>query len=177
MNKSYFIAPVVALLLFGGIYGTFRSGHKAREAARQEQVRIEKETKLQAEVAARRQAIDEALVTQAQRKKEREAKETRDKLEKETRQSAIDERDRIFREQDKSARDIQRVKKEIAAEQESLAKIAEARKASVTEQAFLRDFVAKAEANARNLEAVLNQFASAEAARVAAAAAKAASLK
>ena len=176
MNKAYVIAPLAAVLVFGGTYWNFHRGHQAREAARQEQVRLEKESKLQAEVAARRVAIADALVVQTQRKKEREAREAHEKIEKETRQAAIDERDRVFREQDKTSRDIQRVKKDLAAEREAIAKIAESRQDSLAEQTFLRDFVKKAEANAHNLETVLTQFATAEAAR-ALASATSASLK
>lgn len=174
MNKAYVLGPVAALLVFVAAFTVFHRGHADREAARQNEIRVAHEAKLAAEVEARRKAIDEAVVSQNQRKKEREEKAAIERAEKEARQLAVDARDAAYRDQEKAARAIERVKKEIAVEQDAIAKIAEGRKTSVAEQTFLRDFVKRAEASARNLENVLTQFAAAESARAAAAATAAA---
>ena len=68
---------------------------------------------------------------------------------------AVDARDKAYREQEKLARQIERLKKDIEAEQAAITKIAAERRATDSEQAFLRDFVAKAQANVQALQALL----------------------
>lgn len=177
MKKAYFIAPLAALAVFIGLYANFQSGYKARETAKIEQQKLAREAKIKAEIDARREAVEEALKSQEARKKEREAKEAKEKLEKEARQAALDARDRVYRDQEKLARQIDRLKKDIALEKEGLAKVQEAKKAALSEQAFLKEFVSKAEANAKSLEDLLNKIAAAETARAAAEAAAAAAKK
>ena len=177
MNKSYLIGPLAALVVFIGVYVNFQSGYKAKVEAKDEQRKAVRVAKLKAEVDARKVAIDEALKSQELRKKEREAKEAKDKLEKEARQAALEARDKAYREQDKLTRQIERLKKDLAAEKELFAKVAELKKAGKAEQVFLKDFVAKAEANSKALEDVLNKIAAAETARAAAEAAAIAAKK
>ena len=69
--------------------------------------------------------------------------------------ATIDARDKAYREQEKSARQIERVKKEIEAERAELAKLAAARKEAEAEKAFLADFVAKAQTNVQALQTLL----------------------
>lgn len=173
MKKAYYIAPLAALAVFIGLYANFQSGYKAREAAKVEQQKVARESKLKAEVDARRKAVEDALKAQEVRKKEREAKEAKEKIEKEARQVALDARDRAFREQEKLSRQIERLKKDIASEKEALAKVQESKKAGQAEAAFLKEFVTKAEANAKALEDLLTKIAAAETARAAAEAAAA----
>jgi hypothetical protein len=170
MNKAYLFAPVVALLLFIAVYWNFQSGYEAREAARQELIQAEKKAKLAAEVEARRQAVEDAVKAQEVRKKEREAREAADRARQQERQLVIDARDKAFREQEKNSRQLARLKEDLAAEKQALAKLTEARAALVAEETFLRDYVRKAEANVKALETVLQKIAQAEAARLAAAA-------
>lgn len=169
MKKTYVLAPLAALLLFTGVYVSFQSGHQARETAREARLKNDRDAKLAAEVKARRQAVDEALVTQARRKKERDARESAERAAQEARQLAVNTRDKAFRDQERAARQLERVKKEIAAEEESLAKLDQTEKSAAAEQVFLKTYVQKTEANARALEAVLLRFAAAESARLAAA--------
>ncbi|MFA6289782.1 MAG: hypothetical protein WC661_20565 [Opitutaceae bacterium] len=172
MPKIYIIGPLVALALFAAGFWQFKSGYERREQARIAQVAAAKETKLKADADARRQAIEAALRTQEQRKKEREAKEARDKAEKDARQLALDARDKAAREKDKLLRQLDRAQKEIAVEKEGIARLETIKTAALAEQAFLRDFVKKAEANVKTFEGVFAQIDSADRARAAAAAAK-----
>ncbi len=168
MKKAYLFAPIIALLLFIAIYWNFHSGYQARETARQELLQAEKKAKLDAEVEARRKAVDDAVKAQEIRKKEREAKEAADRLRQQERQTVIDARDKAFRDQEKNARQLERLKADLATEKQSLAKLTEARTALTAEETFLREYVRKAEANVKALEAVLVKIAAAEAARQAA---------
>jgi hypothetical protein len=177
MNKAYWIAPFAALLVFAGIFINFKSGYAAREKAVQEHVQAEKQLKLQAEVQARRKLVDDALRLQAQRKKEREAKEVAEKARKDERQAALDTRDKAFREQEKLAKQVDNLKKELIAEQAPLAKTEMDRKDAVAEQEFLKTYIEKAKANVQALADVLTKIAAAEQARQAAEAAAATAKK
>lgn len=172
MPKVYFIAPLVALALFAAVFFNFKSGHRAHEQARLEQVAAAKEAKLKAEADARRAAIEEALRAQEQRKKEREAKEAADLAEKAVRQALIDTRDKARLEQDKLARQLERVRKDLVAEQETAARLEAVAASATSERDFLRDFVAKAEASVKKFQDALARMESAERARAAEAAVK-----
>ena len=169
MNKSYWIAPFAALLIFAGVFAHFKSGYEAREKARQAQILSEKQVKLQAEVEARRKAVDDAVRVQAERKKERETKEAAEQVRKEGRQLALDARDKAFREQEKLNRLVENLKKDIAAEQDALAKITQDRDYALADQAFLKTYIERAKTNVKALEDVLTKIDIAEQARLAAA--------
>ncbi len=170
MKKIYFIGPLTAMALFAVVFWNFKSGHREREQARITEVAAVKEAKLKAESDARRKAIEDALVAQEARKKEREAKVAQEQAEKEARVLALDAREKAHREQEKLVRQLDRVTKELVAEKASLAKLQTVKTESLAEQAFLREFVAKAESSAKEFEAVLVQIDTADRARAAAAA-------
>lgn len=162
MKKAYLIFPLAAVLAFGAIYWNFDRGYAQREEAARRQVRLEKEARLKAEAEARARGIEEAIRLQAGRRKAREEREAREAAEKETRQLALDAREKAFRNQEQLARQIERLKKDVAAEQAAVAEIAAAHKLSLDEQAFLREYIAKAEENLRALETLLGALAAAE---------------
>lgn len=177
MNKIYFSGPILAMLLFTGIYISAQSGVKERQAAAELQARTERENKIKADNEARRKAVADALTAQEIRKKEREEKEARETREKEERQAAIDARDKSYREQDKLARQVERLKKDIDLEKSAIAKIQDNMAIIQAEETFLKDFVQKARGNVKTLETLLTQITAAENARAAAAAAAAAAAK
>jgi hypothetical protein len=158
MNKAYFIAPILLLIVFSGFYGVHRGGYQEREAEKAAIAAAELKAKNEADLEARRAAMADAIAAQEQRKKEREEKAAREAAEREIRQTAIDARDRAFREQERSARQIERVKKEIEAEQAALEKLAAAQKEAAAEKAFLQDFVVKAQANVQALQTLLTKL-------------------
>ncbi len=168
MKKLYVIAPIVATVAFGAYMWNFNQEYNAKVEAKAAQARTDKEAKLKAEVEARKKAIEDALVAQEKRKAERAAKEAGEAAKKEARFAAVDERDKAFREQEKLHRTVERLKKEIATEEEAIAKLALSLQTTEAERTFLQEYVAKAKKNAADLEQVLAQIDAAEAARAAA---------
>lgn len=158
MNKTYFIAPLLALIVFTGFYTVHRGGLKEREAEKVAKAEAALQAKNDADLAARKAAMADAIAAAELRKKEKDAKAAKDAADKEARQIAIDARDKAFRDQDKTAKQIERIQKEIEAEQAALAKLAAARKEAEAEKAFLVDFVAKAQTNVQTLQALLTKL-------------------
>jgi flagellar biosynthesis GTPase FlhF len=169
MNKTYFIAPFVALLIFSGFYVTHKSGLEGREKAKAVAAEAALKAKNDAELEARKVAMADAIKAAEERKKEKEAKALKEAADKEARQAAIDARDKAFRDQEKSAKQIERLKKDLEVEQAALAKLAAERKEAEAEKAFLVDFVAKAQANVQALQAMLTKLNAPPAAPVASA--------
>ena len=158
MNKAYFIAPLIAVLVFGGFYSSHQSGAKAREAERVAKVETKLKEKQAAEAAAKKAAMSDAIQAAETRKKEREAKEAKEKADKEVRAAAVDAREKAFREQEKSNKQIERLKKEIEVEQAAITSILSKRKEAEAEKAFLLDFVTKAQTNIQALQALLTKL-------------------
>ncbi|OAM91413.1 hypothetical protein OH491_23095 [Termitidicoccus mucosus] len=156
--KSYVLLPLVAVIVFGAIYWNFERNYEAQAAEARQQARIEKENKLKAEAEARTKGVEEALQLQARRKKAREERDAREKSQKEARQAAIDARDKVHRDVEKTVRQIDRLKKEIAEGKKVLAGIESEYKATLAEQVFLKDYIAQAETNLRDLEAVITRL-------------------
>jgi hypothetical protein len=166
MNKVYFTAPLAALLVFAGIYAWSLNGQKERIAAREVALKAEHAAKIVAEQEARRIAIEETLVIQAQRKKERAERDAREATEREVRAAALEARETAFREQERLSRQVERLQHELATEQEAVGKLRIDRDAALAEHAFLKAFVPQARANAAELQRVLERIAAAEAERV-----------
>lgn len=159
MKKVYFLAPLLATLAFIGLYASFRGGMKERDARKAAEAQAALDAKLQAEQRARRQAMADAIASAEKRKSEKAAKEAREQAERAERQVAVDARDQAFRDQEKTARQLERLQKDIEAEQATLAKLQAEQKAAAAERVFLDGFVTKAEANARTLQDVLTRLA------------------
>jgi hypothetical protein len=155
MNKVYFIAPLAALLVFIGVYSVHRGELKEREAQKEAATLAAQKAKLETEQAERKTAMAEAIKAAEQRKIEKAAKEAREQAEKESRQLSVDARDKAYREQEKGARQIERLKKEIETEQAALAKLVAEQRAAESEKAFLQEFVGKAQANVQALQALI----------------------
>ncbi len=137
MKKVSFIAPVLALIVFICFYSVHQKGQKERNAVAVAQAAAELKAKNDAELLARKTAMADAIKAAEVRKAEKEAKDARDKAEKEARQAAIDARDKAFREQDRATKQLERLKKDIEAEEVVIAKLTAARKESEAERQFL----------------------------------------
>mgnify|MGYP001217419449 CR=1 FL=1 len=75
MNKAYFIAPLIMLLIFGGFYWNFAKEYQVKQ---DEKVAAQKkaiEDKKKAELDARKQAIEDATRLAEQRIREKKEKE------------------------------------------------------------------------------------------------------
>ncbi len=165
MNKVYFTAPLIGLIVFASLYAWSRSGHEQRTAERQAAAQAEHAAKIAAEVEARRVALDEIMREQAKLREERAARQAREAAEREARAVALDARDAAFRDQERLTRDIERLKREVTTEQEAVAKLQTDHDALLAEQAFLKTIVPQARANTEALQRVLQQIADAESAR------------
>ena len=171
MNKIYFAAPVLAMLIFTGVFVTYQTGATERQAIAEKKEKQEKADKLKAEADAKAKAFADAMAAQELRKPERAEKDARELAEKEERQAALDLRDKTFREQDKLAKQMDRLKKEIEAEKAAAAKIPEGIAFIEAAQPVLHGYVAKARDNIKTHETLITQIAAAETSRAAAAAA------
>lgn len=158
MKKIYFIAPLLALIVFICVYSVHQSGFKKREADKAAAAASALQAKLAAEQEARKAAMAEAIAAAELRKAEKAAKEAKDLADKEARQLAIDARDKAYREQEKTAKQLERLKKEIEAEQAAIAKLATQRAEAESEKRFLQDFVTKAQANVQALQTLLTKL-------------------
>ena len=185
MKKSYvyFVAPLVALLIF--FFGFYWNAHKSfeeREKAAIKKVQDEKLAKLEKEAKDREVAVKAALELQDKRRAEKKARDEKEARDKEEREKARLARDKAGRDADKVEQTVRRLQKEIEAEKKELTEIQAERKQTVDEHNFLKEYVKKAETNAKSLQGVLERIdaatkAAEDAARAAEAAAKAAAAK
>ena len=185
MKKSYvyFVAPIALLIIFFfGFYWNAHKNYEAREAAVVKAERDKKQQKLEKEAKDREAAVKAALELQDKRRAEKKAKDEKEAREKEDREKARLARDKAGRDADKLEQQVKRLQKEIEAEKKEFAEVQNDRKRTVDELAFLKEYVSKAEANAKGMTSVLERIdaadkAAAEAAKAAAEAAKAAQKK
>ena len=155
MKKVYFIAPVLALLVFASLYAWSTHDLKARNEARAAALKAEQKAAQEAKLAAERAAREVAIAEQLERKKERLALEAVENAARDARQAALDARDAAYREQERLARDLERIKRDVAAEQEAVNRLQIDKEAALAEQTYLKDFLPQARANATALETVL----------------------
>jgi hypothetical protein len=175
MKKSYlyFIAPLVLMVVF--FFGFYWNAHKnfeAREQAIIKKARDEKQAKLEKEQQDRLKAVESALALQEKRKAEKKARDEKEAREKEEREKARLARDKAGRDAEKLEQQVKRLQKEIEVEKKALAEVQTEKKQTSEEHAFLKQYVAKAEQNAKSFTGVLERIAAAD--KAAADAAKAA---
>lgn len=185
MKKSYvyFIVPFVSMLIF--FFGFYWNAHKDFKQRAVDKVRIEREAKdakLRKEFQDREVAVKAAIELQEKRKVEKKLRDEKDTRDKEARENARQAREKAARDADKFEATAKRLQKEIEVEKKEIVEVQAQRKRTVDEQAFLREYVKKAEDNSRNLAGVLERIDAADkaaeaAARAAAAAATAAAAK
>lgn len=174
MKKVYILGPLVGVLIYSFFYWNFTKEFALKEAQKIADAKAVLEAARKKEAADRKVAIDAALVLQAQRKQEKAEREAKEVADKEYRLKITDERDAAFREQERLSKQAERLAKEVDPEKAAIAEIEKQKKFAIDEEAFLRQYVGQADANAKSLEGVLKAIQDADAARVAAAAAAAA---
>jgi hypothetical protein len=174
MKKLYILAPAIALAIFIVYYLNFAREYEQQEQAKIAAVKKQREDELRKEADLRRKAVEDALALQEQRKSERAEKEARDRAEKDAREAAIEARNKAGREQEKFAKQVDRLKKEIETVETDIGQIEKEKERSRAEEQFLRQYVTAAEGNVKSLEQVLQKIKEADAARAAAEAAAAA---
>lgn len=170
MKKVYVIFPALALLLFFGYWWSYNKQYEADKLAAEEAKRQALIDKREQEARDRETAIKQALEKQAEQRAEREAREAKRQAEREERQAAKEARDKADRERQKLKRQLELLTQDVEKEAEAVTKLEERKKFLVAEEAFLRTYVTKAEANQSALTQVIQKIADAEAARAKAAA-------
>jgi len=169
MKKAYVIFPVLAMLIFFGFWWNFSSVYDAKQAAIAQQIKLEKQQKLEQEANDRAKAIQDAVANQAIRKAEREAREAQKQKDREERQAAKEASQKAFRDKEKLGRQSARLTEDVKAEEDAIAKLEDRKKFLIGEKAFLREYVLKAESNQNNLTQVIQKIIAADEARAKAA--------
>lgn len=167
MKKIYYIGPIAAFALFTAYAMHFNKSYDAHEAELALQAKTAREARLKVEAEARKKAIDDAVAAQAKLKADRLAKEADELRKKEARQAAMDTRDRNYREQEKIARQIERLKKEVKVEQDAIAKLDGSIKYNKDEKVFIAQFTEKARLNIASLTDLLSKIEAVEIAHAA----------
>jgi small-conductance mechanosensitive channel len=177
MNKSYFIFPLIGLLIFGGFYLNFEKGYSAKVAEAAAKAEQAKKDKARQDIINREAAIKAAIEAQAKRKLEREERERVEEAKKTARQDAEDLRQRSYDDRNRLRDQVNRLKKDLEEVKAATAKVAAEKKKLTEEQGFLQAYVKQAEANVKYYYDLLDKITVAETARAAAEAAAAAAAK
>lgn len=177
MKKAYVILPTLLMLIFFGFWWNFKSDYEAQQAAEKEQKRLEKIAKLEKEAMDRKKAIEDALASQEVRKKEKAERDAKLQADREQRQADIEARRQADREQQKLARQVTRLQADVYEEKQLLEDLEEQKRVLIAEEAFLLEYVAKANKNEESVTKVILRIQAADAARAKAVAAAAAAAK
>lgn len=164
MNKAYFLVPLIAVILFGGYYWSFKTAY---EKKLEDQVLVEKQKhveQLKVEAKNRARAIEMAVEADKKRKEERAAKVAKDNAEKDARQAAVDARGKALREQGRLESQARRLVDQVTTLKEEITKIEDQKKSAAAELDFLNVYVKQAEANEVSLTGVLDKIEAANAA-------------
>jgi len=155
MKKLYFVLPVIGVLIFGAFFWRFNSEFEAREAAKKDAQRVEREAKIMADLEAKKKAIEEAIGLQEKRKVEKAEREKRAEEEKQTQLDLKDASDRARDDRDRVLRQVDRLKTEISVEESALKKLASDKANLIADDEFLLKYVKLAEDNQKSLEEIL----------------------
>ena len=171
MNKVYFIIPIIGVLIFGGFYYQFAKGHDAKLAQMKVDADNAKKEKQRKTEEDRKEAVKKALEASKLRAEETAKKKQIEEDKKTAREVAEDKRLRANSDKNRLTDQSRRLKKDLEEVQEEIKKVELEKKTLQDEQAFLGDYVQKAEANVKYYYDLLDKIALAEKARADAAAA------
>jgi hypothetical protein len=164
MKKSYvyFVAPLAALAVFAGVYWKYASEYDAKietaEKARREKI-VEKQRQ---ENESKRAAVEAAIKSQDERKKAKALKEAKEQEEKDARDRSIQARNKAREDARKFADRVRVLEKDVDENKKEIAKIDQDNKELQNEQAFVREYVKKAQSNTQALSGVLERIAAAD---------------
>jgi len=158
MKKFYVIFPAIGVFVFAFFFWRFNADFDARERAKVEVKRIEREAKIRADFELKKKAVEEAITLQERRKVEKAEREKRAEEEKEVQQKLKDDSDKARDERDRVLRQVDRLKTEISVEESALKKIAADKANFLAEDEFLLKYVKAAEANQKSLEDVMTKI-------------------
>lgn len=162
------------MLAFIPVFWRFNASYEANEAKRAEAIHAAKVQAIAEQDKLRQKAIDESLVTQARRQKEKKEREDRIQREKDEREAALQARNKAVNDAASLKDRIERLQKDVEIAKSDIAKLEADEGKQRQEQDAARQYVVLAEANVKNLSQVLDRIAAADAAAEAAAKAAAA---
>lgn len=167
MKKSYlyFIVPLVLTALFAVYYWQYASGYEERLAKADQAIKDKHDAELKKEAKDREKAIADAVAQTEKRKREKAERDAKEAEEAAAREKAIQERNKAQMDSRKFADQVKRLQKDVYDNKEEIKKIEEDKKQLVDEEAFLRDYVKKAESNTQSLTGVLEKIEAADKAR------------
>jgi hypothetical protein len=173
----YFAVPILAVLVFIPFFWQFNAGYDAREAARAEVIHQKKVAEIAEQDRLRQKAIDDSLVTQARRQKEKKERDDRLQKERDERESALQARNKASNDSVGLKNRIDRLTKDVDSVKADIAKLEADEEKQRQEQDAAKQYVVLAEENVKNLSQVLERIQAADAAAEAAARAAAAAKK
>lgn len=162
MKKTYLLVPLIGVIVFAFFYWTALKDISAKELVEKRHVEEAKQKKVKDDILAHEKAYKDAIAQAERRKKEKSEREAKEQADREAREALSAEREKIFRDQEKLTRQIERQNKDVAFEKEEVGKVEEQKKAFLSEQEFLKSYVKQAQDNQKSLEDVLNKIAAAE---------------
>jgi len=165
MKKIYYIGPLATFAVFAAYTMHFNQSYDAHEAQVAIEAKATREAKLKVEAEGRKKAIDDAMAAQARLKNERLEREAEEMRKKEARQASIDAKNLNYREQEKLARQVERLKKEVKVEEDAIAKLEGSIKYNKAEKVFISQFTEKARLNLTYLTDLLTKIEAVEVAR------------
>jgi hypothetical protein len=167
MNKAYLLAPLAGLLVFGGYYWKHARLHEKRVVAIAQAEATARQQKEAQRAADHLAAMDQAKVTLAQRKAERDAKDRVEATQKQTRLD-LEQRRNLAQDRARKLRpQLDRLRFEVEAVQATLHRLRETRRELEQEQAFLTTYVREVEANRQSYFTLLEKLQAAERSRAA----------
>ncbi len=170
----YFAVPILAVLVFIPFFWQFNASYDAREAARAEVIHQKKVAEIAEQDRLRQKAIDDSLVTQAQRQKAKKERDDRLQKERDDREAALQARNKANNDSVGLKNRIDRLTKEVESVKADIAKLEADEEKQRQEESGAKQYVVLAEANVKNLSQVLERIQAADAAAEAAARAAAA---
>jgi colicin import membrane protein len=150
MNKAYIIWPLLALLLFGGRYWYFNQGFIEREKAKAVQEQLQKKERIEADIARRIKAVQDATKAQQERIAARHAKEEQEQKENDLRNQLMERRQHAFDDVNRHLRpQLDRHKADADSVKGEIAQLELQQKQFQDEEVFLRKYTREAEANVK----------------------------
>lgn len=176
-NYAYFLVPLIALIIFVVIYMNFDKGYEQHIADQQAAIRVAKQKKVEEDNASRAEAVKIAVREADERRKAKKAKDEADQKRRDDRQTAFQVRDKAQTDAAQLHDKVLRLRKDKDQLVEDIKKIEQDKATLVIEKESVDQVTAKAEANAKEMAAVLEKIKAADDAAVAAAAQAAAAAK
>jgi hypothetical protein len=176
-SKIYFIVPLIVLAAFVAYYMKFSSEYEQKQQAQIAADKAAKAEKIRLENLSKEKAVEDAIAAQKVRTQERLARQAREQKQKDDKEYAMLAAGKADLEQQKLARQVEKLNHDVAAAKADIEKIQADTKQSQEQEEFLKKYVATAQENQAHLTQVLQKIADADAALAKAAALAAAEAK